>query len=124
VPIQLAQCRFPGLAISSAKIVCTSAVPALDRFVAAAAGATTAAPPRVGMWGRHCSEQRRQVMCVTSSAEADRRATLSLILTGVTDSTPREVVGGTIALVATPATPVNIYRAPCVARHCEFSNIR
>ena len=70
-------------------------------------------------------------MCVPSSAEADRRAMLSLILTGVTDSTPREVVGGTIALVApppagraTPATPVNIYQAPCVARHCEFSNIR
>ena len=67
-------------------------------------------------------------MCVPSSAEADQRATLSLILTGVTGFARRGVVGGTIAAVApagraTPATPVNIYQAPCVALHCEISSM-
>jgi len=69
-------------------------------------------------------------MCVPSSAEADRCATLSLILTGVTGFARRGVVGGTIAAVAsapagraTPATPVNIYQAPCVALHCEISSM-
>jgi len=59
--------------------------------------------------------ETRDEMCVPSSAEADQRATLSLILTGVTGFARRGVVGGTIAAVApapagraTPATPVNI----------------
>jgi len=86
---------------------------ALDPFVPAAAGATTAAPPRGGHVGPQM--QRAERTCVPSSAEADRRATLSFILTGVTGFARCGVVGGTTAAVApalagraTPATPVNI----------------
>jgi len=62
---------------------------------------------------RAATAASRDDMCVPSSAEADRLATLSLILTGVTGFVRRGVVGGTTAAVApagraTPATPVNI----------------
>jgi len=35
------------------------------------------------------------------------------------------LVGATVVVAgrATPATPVNIYQAPCVALHCEISSM-
>jgi len=53
---------------------------------------------------------------------------LSLILSGVTDFTRRGVRAWHDCSSgpgrATPATPVNIYQARCLALHCEFSSIR
>ena len=56
----------------------TSAVPALDPFVPAAAGATTAAPPRGGMWGRYCSEHRRRVCAIICGSRPTRNAELDI----------------------------------------------
>jgi len=64
-------------------------------------------------------------ICLPSVCSNRRRPTLSLILSGVTGfaTTIVTMVVASPAGRATPATPVNIYQAPCAALHCEFSSI-
>ena len=62
---------------SKPRIIYTSAVPALDPFVPAAAGATTAAPPRGGHVGP-LLQQRRHVCAIICGSRPTRNAELDI----------------------------------------------